>query len=72
MYAHISTALNNFANHQESVRVHLKSIRTKEEQLDELKRKRKSVAAKADAADKKLAKMSSEVGELLNEKPTCI
>ncbi|KAF8580310.1 hypothetical protein K439DRAFT_1415439 [Ramaria rubella] len=60
IYAHITTALNNFANHEHTVRAHLKSIRSREEKLDELKRKRKSVAAKADAADKKLAKMSGE------------
>ncbi|KIJ40998.1 hypothetical protein M422DRAFT_48793 [Sphaerobolus stellatus SS14] len=60
MYTHIAAALNNFANHQSAVRSHLKSIRTREEQLDELKRKRKNVAAKADTADKKLSKMSGE------------
>ncbi|KAF8513294.1 hypothetical protein JB92DRAFT_2830442 [Gautieria morchelliformis] len=60
IYAHISTALNNFANHEHTVRAHLKSIRSREEKLDELKRKRKSVSAKADAADKKLSKMSGE------------
>lgn len=62
IYSHISTAFNNFATHEHTVRDHLKSIRTREEKLDELKRKRKSVASKADAADKKLSKMSGEVG----------
>jgi DNA segregation ATPase FtsK/SpoIIIE-like protein len=38
----------------------MKSIRTREEGLDELKRRRKSVAASADSAEKKLNKMSPE------------
>ena len=38
----------------------MKSIRTKEEELDELKRRRKAVAAKADSAEKKLNKMSPD------------
>lgn len=39
---------------------HLKSIRTREENLDDLKRRRKATAVKADSAEKKLAKMSPE------------
>ena len=42
------------------MREYLKSIRTREENLDELKRRRKAVSSKADAAEKKLSKMSSE------------
>ena len=42
------------------MREYLKSIRTREESLDELKRRRKAVSSKADAAEKKLSKMSSE------------
>lgn len=38
----------------------MKSIRTREEGLDELRRRRKSVAARADSAEKKLNKMSPE------------
>ncbi|KAJ6606879.1 hypothetical protein B0H10DRAFT_1956780 [Mycena sp. CBHHK59/15] len=40
--------------------LHLKSIRTREEALDELKRRRKATAAKADAAERKLNKMGPE------------
>lgn len=64
MFGHLSAALNNYANHEHSVRAHLKTIRTREENLEELKRKRKSVSSKADAADKKLSKMSGEVIKL--------
>ena len=38
----------------------MKAIRTREENLDELKRRRKAVASKADSAEKKLSKMSPE------------
>lgn len=38
----------------------MKAIRTREENLDEVKRRRKALANKADAADKKLSKMSAE------------
>jgi hypothetical protein len=42
------------------MRDHLKSIRTREEGLDELKRRRRTVARKAEDAEKKLSKMSPE------------
>lgn len=42
------------------VRETMKSLRTKEEELDELKRRRKALQSKADGAEKKLAKMSPE------------
>ncbi len=38
----------------------MKSIRTREEALDELKRRRKTVVSRADAAERKLSKMSPE------------
>jgi hypothetical protein len=42
------------------MREYLKSIRTREENLDDLKRRRKAVSSKADAAERKLSKMSPE------------
>ena len=39
----------------------MKEIRTREENLDDLRRRRKNVMIKADAAEKKLNKMGSEV-----------
>jgi chromosome segregation ATPase len=42
------------------MREYLKSIRTREENLDELKRRRKTVSSKADAVEKKLSKMGPE------------
>jgi DNA repair ATPase RecN len=38
----------------------MKAIRTREERLDDLKKQRKSIGAKTDAADKKLSKMNPE------------
>lgn len=55
-----SSAISQYATHGHPMREHLKSIRTREENLDELKRRRKAVGAKAETAEKKLSKMSSE------------
>lgn len=38
----------------------MKALRTREENLDEMKRKRKSLQNNADSADRKLSKMSAE------------
>lgn len=42
------------------MREQLKAIRTKEENLDEIKRRRRSIFRKADDVKKKLAKMGSD------------
>ena len=42
------------------MREHLKAIRTREESLDDLKRRRRNVHRKAEDAEKKLSKMSPE------------
>lgn len=52
--------MSRFASHEEAIREQMKSIRSREEQLDELKRRRKSVASKADTAEKKLSKMNPD------------
>ena len=57
---HLSTALNVFTEHQHSMRTAYKRIREREEELDELKRKRRGTGAKAEQAEKKLAKMGHE------------
>ncbi|KAG8765005.1 hypothetical protein FRC12_007735 [Ceratobasidium sp. 428] len=73
LLAEFSAALTQFASYEERIRLQLKSIRTREETLDEMKRRKRTVDHKADSADKKLAKMGSEhkgrMGqvELLNE-----
>ncbi|EIN13334.1 hypothetical protein PUNSTDRAFT_123417 [Punctularia strigosozonata HHB-11173 SS5] len=60
LLSHFSAALGQFATHEENIRTHMKAVRTREENLDLLKRHRRSVGSKADAAEKKLAKMSPE------------
>ncbi|KIK54382.1 hypothetical protein GYMLUDRAFT_264655 [Collybiopsis luxurians FD-317 M1] len=60
LLSQFSTSLANYASHEHAIRDHMKSIRSREEALDELKRKRKALISKADAAEKKLSKMSPE------------
>ncbi|CAE6469420.1 unnamed protein product [Rhizoctonia solani] len=73
LLAQFSAALTQFASYEEQIRTQLKSIRSREENLDEMKRRKRTVDHKADSADKKLAKMSAEHKnrmaqvELLNE-----
>ena len=58
---HLASAFSQFATHEETVRTQMKAVRKAEEDLDELKKRRKNVGAQADTADKKLSKMNSEV-----------
>ncbi|PPQ67196.1 hypothetical protein CVT24_011267 [Panaeolus cyanescens] len=62
---HFSTALSQYAAHGHTMRDQLKAIRTREEALDELKRRRRTVVRKADDAEKKLSKMSPEHKNLM-------
>lgn len=57
-------ALLQYATHEQSVRDHMKAIRSREEGLDELRRRRKNISAKADSAEKRLNKMSPEHKQL--------
>ena len=69
---HFSSALSQYAAHGHSMREQLKAIRTREESLDDLERRRRSILRKAEDADKKLSKMSPDnkyytmQGETLN------
>jgi hypothetical protein len=60
LLVHFSSALTQYAGHGHVIREHLKAIRTREEALDELRRRRRTVARKAEDAEKKLHKMSPE------------
>ncbi|KZT71189.1 hypothetical protein DAEQUDRAFT_688159 [Daedalea quercina L-15889] len=60
LYLHFSDALQVLANHEVTVREHMKSVRTREERLDDLRRRRKSLASEADSAEKKLSKMGPD------------
>ncbi|KAH0578861.1 hypothetical protein H2248_003053 [Termitomyces sp. 'cryptogamus'] len=55
-----ASSISQFSSHEHLMRDNLKAIRTREENLDDLKRRRKSVGAKAEAAERKLSKMGPE------------
>ncbi|KAI9573083.1 Eisosome component PIL1/LSP1 [Boletus coccyginus] len=57
---HFATALSTYSSLHHAVRDSMKSVRTREEALDELRRRRRRVGASAEAAEKKLHKMSPE------------
>ncbi|KAH7890548.1 hypothetical protein F5I97DRAFT_1836349 [Phlebopus sp. FC_14] len=58
--AHFSAALSTYASLHHTMRDNMKAVRTREEALDDLRRRRKRVGASAEAAEKKLNKMSPE------------
>lgn len=60
MLNHFSAALSQYSAHGHGVREQLKAIRSREENLEEMKKRRRVVFRKADDADKKLNKMSPE------------
>ncbi|KAH8830724.1 hypothetical protein DL96DRAFT_1594084 [Flagelloscypha sp. PMI_526] len=55
-----ATALTNYSTHETTIREHMKSVRGREEALDDSKRRRKAVVAKAEGVEKKVSKMSPE------------
>lgn len=57
---HLSNALVVYTQHEAAMRNCLKRIREREEALDELRRRRRSTGGKAEAAERKLAKMGPE------------
>lgn len=60
MLAHFAAALSTYSSLHHTVRDSMKSVRTREEALDDLRRRRRRVGASAEAAEKKLNKMSPE------------
>ncbi|KAM6495048.1 hypothetical protein JOM56_009671 [Amanita muscaria] len=67
---HFSSALTQYASHGHRMRDQMKAIRTREEALDDLKRRRRTVMSNADAAEKKLSKMSPEHKNLEQQQDT--
>ena len=57
---HWASALSQFSSHETTIRESMKAVRTREETLEEMKRKRKSLQSSADSADRKLSKMNAE------------
>ncbi|KIM38523.1 hypothetical protein M413DRAFT_447754 [Hebeloma cylindrosporum] len=63
-----SAALSQYAAHGHVMRDQLKAIRTREEGLDDLKRRRRTLVRKAEDAEKKLSRMNPE-NKNLNMQP---
>lgn len=61
MLALVSTGFEVFSAREVEIRGLLKSVRTNEEELDELKKRRRAVGNRSESEEKKLVKMSSEV-----------
>jgi len=60
----LGTALAVFVDHSANLRGCYKRIREREEELDELRRRRRATGAKSESAEKKLAKMGPENKQL--------
>lgn len=58
--SHLSTGCSKFSAHQADQRTLWKSVRTREEELDELQKRRRNTYARAEKEEKKLAKMGQE------------
>ncbi|KZT51605.1 hypothetical protein CALCODRAFT_558532 [Calocera cornea HHB12733] len=64
LLSHASIAFARFAEHEGAMRAMLKGIRTREEALDDAKKRRRSLVGKAEAAQRKLSKMGQENKQL--------
>jgi hypothetical protein len=62
---HLSDAMTKYAEHEATVRVLYKSIRTREEELEGMVKRRKHLGNRAEKEEKKLAKMGQEVSDLV-------
>ncbi|KAG1813601.1 uncharacterized protein BJ212DRAFT_1482503 [Suillus subaureus] len=60
LLVNFAAALSAYASTHHGIRDTMKSVRTREEALDDLRRRRRRVGASADSAEKKLSKMSPE------------
>lgn len=65
---HLSVAFNKYAEHEVVIRQLFKSIRTREEALEDLVKRRRSLGSRAEREEKKLAKMGQEVSSNLSER----
>lgn len=60
LLAHFSGALNRYSSIQNIIRDNMKAVRTREESLDVLQRRRRRTAASVESIKKKLARMNQE------------
>ncbi|KAI5481694.1 hypothetical protein MNV49_002920 [Pseudohyphozyma bogoriensis] len=64
LFDYLSGAENTFAEHDNTFRMHFKSIRTKEEHLASLKRSKDKLQSNIESQDKKVSKMKEENKDL--------
>ncbi|WFD20011.1 hypothetical protein MCAP1_002255 [Malassezia caprae] len=64
LYEHLSRAESRYNYYVSTMRLHLKSIRTREEKYAELKARRRSLLSKIEGIERKLAKMGPENKDL--------
>ncbi|KAH8110206.1 hypothetical protein DFH11DRAFT_1622840 [Phellopilus nigrolimitatus] len=60
LIGYVAAAFSQLATHEQTIREYMKAVRSREENLDELRRRRKAVSAKSDSAEKRLSKMGAE------------
>ncbi|GAC94283.1 hypothetical protein PHSY_001854 [Pseudozyma hubeiensis SY62] len=65
LYDHYAASQNRLNSHLATVRLHFKSIRTREEALANLKSRKRSLGADIEKVERKLAKMGPENKELM-------
>jgi polyhydroxyalkanoate synthesis regulator phasin len=58
--SHYSGGLVGLVVNEEAARGHMKAVRSREESLDEMRRRRRNLGSQADNAERKLSKMGSE------------
>jgi hypothetical protein len=65
LYDHYTASQNRLNSHLTTVRLHFKSIRTREEALSDLKARKRSLGSDIEKVEKKLAKMGPENKDLM-------
>lgn len=65
LFDHYSASQTRLNSHLSTIRLHFKSIRTREEGLADLKARKRALASKIESVEKKLAKMGPENKELM-------
>ncbi len=65
LYDHYAASQNRLNSHLNTVRLHFKSIRTREESLADLKSRKRSLGSDIEKVERKLAKMGPENKELM-------
>ncbi|KAK4047598.1 hypothetical protein OIO90_006139 [Microbotryomycetes sp. JL221] len=64
LFDYLSGSEKRYSEHHENYRLHFKNIRTREEDLAQLKRNRDSLGSKIEAQDKKVSRMKEENKDL--------